>query len=86
MDPAMLIAQISMALITLFWLWMLFDAVVRQTPLASKIIWGLVVIFFYLPGALIYFFAKRTHKPQELYVVCTVLVLSCLGSLPWFFG
>ena len=83
MDLGMWIAQISFAFITLFWLWMLVEAIVRQPSLLSKLIWGIVVLLFYLLGALIYFFVKRQNKPYETYAVCIILLLSCVGTLPW---
>jgi hypothetical protein len=50
-------------LASLFWLWMLIDAL-TNTSLDStmKLVWALVVFFLHILGALIYFFVAR--KPR----------------------
>ena len=50
-------------LLTLFWLWMLIDALTNaslETP--QKIVWAAVIFFFPFLGAVIYFFVAR--KPR----------------------
>jgi len=51
-------------LLSLFWLWMLIDAL-TNTALepAMKIVWALVIFFFHFVGALVYFFVAR--KPRS---------------------
>ncbi len=49
---------------TVFWLWMLIDALVSEPTTNDKILWFLVIFFLSLPGALIYFFVRRTGRPR----------------------
>ena len=55
-----IIGLILFALASIFWLWMLVDAI-TNTALngTEKIIWVLVVLFLHLVGALLYFFVAR---------------------------
>ena len=78
-----LIAQVSLACITIFWLWMLIDAVTKQPSIASKILWALCILVFYLLGALIYFFVARKNTPKETRLVLGVILLSAIGALAW---
>ena len=65
-DPFTFIAGLGVIGITLvviasiFWLWMLIDAI-TNTRLngAEKLIWVLVVFFLHLLGALVYYFVGR---------------------------
>jgi phospholipase D-like protein len=44
---------------TIFWLWMLIDALVNEPTTNEKILWFLVIFFLHFIGALIYFFVRR---------------------------
>ncbi len=47
-------------LATIFWLWMLIDAILNpRLKGAEKLIWVLVVLFLHFLGALIYYFVGR---------------------------
>ena len=49
-----------LAVASIFWLWMLIDAIGNpRLNGAEKIIWVLVVLFLHLIGALVYFFVGR---------------------------
>lgn len=54
------VALILALVASIFWLWMLIDAL-TNTSLDStmKIVWALVIFFLHLLGALIYFFVAR---------------------------
>lgn len=43
------------ALVFVFWIWMLIDALMRK-KFQDKLIWILVIIFLHFVGALIYYF------------------------------
>jgi len=45
---------------TIFWIWMLIDAITSKTlDGTEKIIWVIVVLFLHVLGALLYFFIAR---------------------------
>jgi hypothetical protein len=47
-------------LLSIFWLWMLIDAITnRSIQGTEKIVWVLVILFTHFLGALIYFFVAR---------------------------
>lgn len=47
----------------LFWIWMLVDCVLHESSEDhSKLIWLLIIIFTYIIGALIYFFARFLNR------------------------
>src|SRR5437868_15485747 len=45
---------------TIFWVWMLVDALVNEPTSNDKILWFLVIFFLHFVGALIYFVVRRT--------------------------
>ena len=48
----------------IFWIWMIIDVVRR--PIKNKVTWTLVVIFFFIFGAFIYFVTeRRAHKKTQ---------------------
>jgi len=47
---------------TVFWLWMLIDAVTNEPTTNDKILWFLVIFFLHFIGALVYFFARRSAR------------------------
>ena len=65
----MMIVFVIMAILaSLFWVWMLIDALVNETAPLDKLVWFLVIFFLHLLGALIYFFVRRSNrgKPSVL--------------------
>ena len=60
-----LVFLIILAVASLFWLWMLVDALTNAALNGTeKIIWVLVVLFGHLIGALLYFFLARSKSPK----------------------
>jgi Phospholipase_D-nuclease N-terminal len=61
---AMMFFLIPLALVmTVFWIWMLVDAVTNKNLTdIQKLIWVLVILFVHFVGALIYFFVGRTQR------------------------
>jgi hypothetical protein len=47
---------------TVFWLWMLIDALTNEPTTNDKILWLLVIFFLHFIGALIYFFVRRSAR------------------------
>nr|WP_261361107.1 PLD nuclease N-terminal domain-containing protein [Aeoliella straminimaris] len=46
-----------------FWLWMLVECLTKEPSEGTdKIIWGLVIFFGNLPGALLYFLIRRNER------------------------
>ena len=46
-------------LLSVFWLWMLVDALSSNLPSTEKLIWVLVILFTHILGAALYFFIAR---------------------------
>jgi Phospholipase_D-nuclease N-terminal len=44
---------------TVFWLWMLIDALVYEPSTEQKILWFLVIFFLSIVGAIIYFVVRK---------------------------
>jgi Phospholipase_D-nuclease N-terminal len=49
-------------LATIFWLWMLIDALMHEPTTNEKILWFLVIFFLHILGALIYFFVRKRGR------------------------
>jgi Phospholipase_D-nuclease N-terminal len=47
---------------SVFWLWMLIDALLHEPTTNEKILWFLVIFFLHLLGALIYFFVRKRGR------------------------
>jgi hypothetical protein len=62
MAAAIIIFWIIALIASIFWLWMLIDAVVYEPTTEEKILWFLVVFFLHFIGALIYFFVRRSGR------------------------
>ncbi|MEK7511460.1 MAG: PLDc N-terminal domain-containing protein [Patescibacteria group bacterium] len=43
-----------------FWVWMLIDALKNQTE--NKVMWVLLMIFFSLPGAVVYYIVEKRKR------------------------
>lgn len=51
---------IMMLALGVFWLWMFVDVLSKHPE--DKLVWALVVFFFSVPGALIYYFVARKKR------------------------
>ena len=51
---------------TVFWIWMLVDAITRPMDSTQKLIWVLVIVFLHVLGALVYFFVGRNGSRSAL--------------------
>jgi hypothetical protein len=49
-------------LATLFWIWMLVDALTSPMETDEKILWFLVIFFLHFIGALIYYFVREKSR------------------------
>jgi hypothetical protein len=49
---------------SVFWLWMLVDALVNEPTTNDKILWFLVIFFLHFIGALIYLVARRSNRAR----------------------
>jgi hypothetical protein len=62
MAAFMIVFWILAIITSVFWLWMLIDALVYEPTTEGKILWFLVVFFLHFLGALIYFFVRRAGR------------------------
>jgi hypothetical protein len=60
-----LVLMILAILATVFWLWMLIDALVNEPTANDKILWFLVIFFLHIIGALIYFIVRRPESVRH---------------------
>ncbi len=51
-------------LASIFWIWMLVDALINEPTTEQKILWFLVIFFLHIIGALIYFFVRRSARSR----------------------
>jgi hypothetical protein len=51
---------------SVFWLWMLIDALTNEPTTNDKLLWFLVIFFLHFIGALIYFFVRRPQRGSAL--------------------
>ena len=59
---SLLFALVFGALVFVFWIWMLVDAIKNpRLNGTERIVWVLVIVFLHFLGALIYFFAGRSR-------------------------
>jgi len=49
---------------TIFWIWMLVDALVNVQDTNEKILWFLVIFFLHFIGAVIYFVVRRPGRQR----------------------
>lgn len=47
---------------TIFWLWMMIDALINEPTTERKILWFLVIFFLHFIGAFIYLFVGRSGR------------------------
>ena len=45
--------------LSIFWIWMLVDAITSSLPPTEKLLWVLVILFTHILGATLYFFIAR---------------------------
>jgi len=63
---AMMIVMFLFAIAaTVFWLWMLIDALVNEPDTGQKILWFLVIFFLHLVGAIIYFAIRKSGAARR---------------------
>jgi hypothetical protein len=48
--------------VTVFWLWMLIDALIHEPTTNEKLLWFLVIFVLNFIGALIYLFVRRLRR------------------------
>jgi hypothetical protein len=62
-----LVFGVIFLLLSIFWLWMLIDAI-TSTAIdgTEKIIWVLVILFTHILGAVIYFFVARGGRSRPI--------------------
>ena len=59
----MMIAFVILGILaTVFWLWMLIDAITKEPSGTEKVVWVLVIVFLHFLGALIYFIVRRSGR------------------------
>ena len=58
----MCVVWVLVLIASLFWLWMLIDALMNEPTTNEKILWFLVIFFLHLLGALIYFFVRKQGR------------------------
>jgi hypothetical protein len=47
---------------TIFWIWMIVDALLHEPTPVEKLLWFLVIFFLHFIGALIYFFVRHRQR------------------------
>ena len=50
---------------SIFWIWMLVDALTTEPTTNDKILWFLVIFFLHFVGALIYFIVRRSSRTRR---------------------
>jgi Phospholipase_D-nuclease N-terminal len=60
----MCIVWMLVILASLFWLWMLIDALTNEPTTNDKILWFLVIFFLHLLGAVIYYFVRKQGRTR----------------------
>jgi hypothetical protein len=51
-------------LASIFWIWMIVDALLYEPTTGEKLLWFLVIFFLHFIGALIYFVVRRSQRPR----------------------
>ncbi len=52
-------------LLTVFWIWMLIDAVKRDMDDGEKVAWIIILVFLQILGAIIYYFVVRVKDKNN---------------------
>ena len=50
---------------SIFWIWMLIDALTSPMETGEKILWFLVIFFLHLIGAVVYLFVRKMGRAQS---------------------
>jgi len=48
--------------LSIFWIWMMVDALVNEPTTGEKLLWFLVIFFLYVIGALIYLLVRKSQR------------------------
>jgi hypothetical protein len=48
--------------VSIFWIWMMVDALIYEPTTGEKLLWFLVIFFLYLIGALIYLLVRKSQR------------------------
>ena len=64
----MIIVWVLVLLASIFWVWMIIDALTSYMEPTEKLLWFFVIFFLHLLGAIIYYVVKRsgTHRPHTV--------------------
>jgi ABC-type multidrug transport system fused ATPase/permease subunit len=62
----MAVIWVTAIVATVFWLWMLIDALVNEPGTNEKILWFLVIFLLHVVGAVIYFVVRRQGAGRAL--------------------
>jgi len=62
----MLVFWILAIAASVFWIWMLIDALMNERTTNDKILWFLVIFFLHFIGAIIYFAVRRSGRSRVL--------------------
>lgn len=57
----MIVIWIIALIASVFWIWMLIDALTSNMEPMEKVLWFLVIFFLHLIGAIIYYIVKRSN-------------------------
>jgi hypothetical protein len=57
---------IVLAVLSIFWIWMLIDVLTSNMDAGNKILWFLVVFFLHILGAIIYFCVARPSRTARV--------------------
>jgi hypothetical protein len=49
---------------TIFWIWMIVDALIYEPTTGDKLLWFLVIFFLYFVGALIYLLVRKSQRTR----------------------
>jgi hypothetical protein len=64
--PAFIVLGIIAILTTLFWLWMLIDAITHERTRTDKLIWVVVIVGLHFLGALVYFILRHDGRTTSI--------------------
>ena len=65
MSAIMIVMFVLAIAASVFWLWMLIDALVNEPDTGQKILWFLVIFFLHLVGAIIYFAIRKAGPARR---------------------
>ena len=57
------IPELLVILTTIFWIWMLIDAAVKERNTTDKVVWVLIVLFLHFVGAAVYYIVR--YRPRR---------------------